>query len=399
MATGEGDNVASKTEGEDSILIGRDDIRSFYVKFDRSENKCHDEDVSKVIFNLQHGEISVYYHYGENNITQSYRKFQTSTVKIWDDLTELVKCYRSDGDSTKIDSNQSLSKLIQTWTQRQSDYLQTINHYVTEIRALLNARKIDRYKPKLVASIYYLETDGAAKEAYLKEKAAKREAELKDLAMDFDYAAVYLGKLSAEDLKTPAIVGKVREECLNNLKQIWKLRVELYEERLKRVHVELGELEKENLSTFEKKERVKLDEERVKLDEERVKLEEEGKIEPLALAREHDEKRTFESLERKEKRVRTQVEGSLEATKLDKMNAFDSLDRLEDLKRGTFDFGQRKEDLMNEKVLVHRMLNEYLTREMLAEKCVALERRFDEYVRKHSSHWTTCARITKQNLS
>uniref|UniRef100_A0A8D8Y671 Dynein regulatory complex subunit 7 n=1 Tax=Cacopsylla melanoneura TaxID=428564 RepID=A0A8D8Y671_9HEMI len=65
MATGEGGNGASKMEGEDSILIGRDDIRSFYVKFDRSENKCHDEDVSQVIFNLQHGEVSVYYHYGE----------------------------------------------------------------------------------------------------------------------------------------------------------------------------------------------------------------------------------------------------------------------------------------------------------------------------------------------
>lgn len=61
-----GKAVTLQHDRSDEVLpLGKQDVRSFYVTYDRTPGVSHDEDVSKVIFNLQHGEISVYYHYGE----------------------------------------------------------------------------------------------------------------------------------------------------------------------------------------------------------------------------------------------------------------------------------------------------------------------------------------------
>lgn len=177
---------------------------------------------------------------GDNNITQSYRKFQTSALDNWDDLSDLVKCYHSDSSSTKPDSNAYLSKLIQTYMRRQSETLDVITRYASEIRSLLNIRKIDRYKPKLIANNYYLEMDERVKTEYLREVAREHEAERKQLAMRFDYAEVYLSALPDAELSNRAAVDSARDKCLADLKQIWKRRVEHCQAELSRIRGQLG---------------------------------------------------------------------------------------------------------------------------------------------------------------
>lgn len=63
---------------------------------------------------------------------------------------------------------------------------------MAEIRTLLNSRKIDRYKPKLVRNIFYLEIDEQVKAEFLRGEAEKREAELRQLSLPFNYAEFYL---------------------------------------------------------------------------------------------------------------------------------------------------------------------------------------------------------------
>ncbi|KAI5697170.1 hypothetical protein M8J75_006164 [Diaphorina citri] len=285
----EGGKSVTYEKGEEVPQLSREEIRSFYVRYDRTPGRPHDEDVSKVIFNLQHGEISVYYHYGDNNITQSYRKFQTSLSP--EDFADSIKCYRSDGQSSKPDSPQFLTKLYQTYTTLEVDYLSTINNYVTELRALLNSRKIDKYKPKLQSNIYYLEVDARMKKEYLKEKQAKRDRELKELQLHFDYPEFYVSSVSKAGRESfnEEQIARIKQKCLADLKNIWRKRVEHFENELSRIRADL------------------------------------------------------------------------------------ELDSREDQ--------TAREELINESVIVQRVLEQYKNREVFQQKCAELERSFDAYVK------------------
>jgi hypothetical protein len=229
------------------------------------------------------------YFAGDNNITQSYRKFQTSLSP--EDFADSIKCYRSDGQSSKPDSPQFLTKLYQTYTTLEVDYLSTINNYVTELRALLNSRKIDKYKPKLQSNIYYLEVDARMKKEYLKEKQAKRDRELKELQLHFDYPEFYVSSVSKAGRESfnEEQIARIKQKCLADLKNIWRKRVEHFENELSRIRADL------------------------------------------------------------------------------------ELDSREDQ--------TAREELINESVIVQRVLEQYKNREVFQQKCAELERSFDAYVK------------------
>lgn len=122
------------------------------------------------------------------------------------------------------------------------------SRYIGEIRTLLNSRKIDKYKPKLVTNIFYLEIDERVKTEYLRGEEQKREEELRQLALYFNYAEFYL---SGRDSSSAQTVEAAKAKCLNDLKTVWKKRVEHFEVKLAQIRRELDELRQKDLRKSE----------------------------------------------------------------------------------------------------------------------------------------------------
>jgi len=206
-------------QGANNRPIGR-----MVERFERNVEKLADKDIAERSFMLSDDRILLKFHLEKQRITCSTREFmkppdftfdKTSQITLTPEMTSSFKV----DENSKPDKDLDVYNLLIESLNAEKKCMDKIRESEEEVREILNERLTEEANSELLVSVY--DTDRNEKALLRRQELEKqqKEEEMRKRDMALDYLAPFLARIATADKLTRNDALKVKEECLNDLKQ------------------------------------------------------------------------------------------------------------------------------------------------------------------------------------
>ncbi|KAJ3649538.1 hypothetical protein Zmor_021277 [Zophobas morio] len=193
-------------------------------KFHRNKAIPARDDVATREFAIVERQIHLQYHFGEGKVTASTRNFiKPAIAEMGDDV--LFSPDVTSGYEAEIGARPrrqlELFLLFQKMLQEEEVSISRIREIEDQITEFVALRDHETAFPKLDVSLFNIEQNEDYRLGMLekeREQQEHKEKEIEDAGVE--YLAPYLSKLGNPESLSPRSAAKIREECLNDFKQM-----------------------------------------------------------------------------------------------------------------------------------------------------------------------------------
>ncbi|NXX73850.1 DRC7 protein, partial [Urocolius indicus] len=215
--------------------------------FYRNPAKHADEDVAERIFLISEDSIHLTYHYKDNYITASKKKFfkVKSSMEAGETSVTPPKCitYRA-GSAERDESMFHLYKLLRELREEEEQLKQHIQLSKAEVLKLLKTREREEAAVTLAVSIYDTERNKERRQEYEAMKEEMEDELLEQEKQDLDYLEPFLIQIGYRDKMTKEQALCVGNYCLTHLKECLVAKVNIIQAHLEKA---VEEMQKKNM--------------------------------------------------------------------------------------------------------------------------------------------------------
>lgn len=199
-------------------------IGKMVERFERNKEKNADVDIGERAFLVSDDRIAVKFHLEDQKITASTREFmkppnfsldKTSQLNFTPDMTNAFQVNPDAKPMKELDVYNMMVDLLYA----EKKCLDKIRQSEDETREILDERLNEEVTSNLLVSVYDTQRNEKAKQRREELEKQQKEEELRKRDMELDYLAPFLARIGTPDRLTRNDAFKVKEECLNDLKQ------------------------------------------------------------------------------------------------------------------------------------------------------------------------------------
>ncbi|CAH1365697.1 unnamed protein product [Tenebrio molitor] len=206
------------TEGHRKLIL------RIVEKFKRNAKLPSRQDIATREFAIVDRQIHLQYHFGEGKVTASTRNFTKPAIAETGEgmmfTPELTSGYIAD-IGAKPPRQLELFLLFHKMLEEEEKSLARIREIEDQIAEFLLLRDHEMAFPKLEVSLFNVEQNEEYRQGMLEKEKAEQEHKEKEIEdAGVEYLAPYLNKLKNPESLTPSQAFKLKEECLNEFKQL-----------------------------------------------------------------------------------------------------------------------------------------------------------------------------------
>lgn len=199
-------------------------VAKMVERFERNLAKKANSDVAERSFLVAEERVSVKFHLENQRITASTREFmkppnfsldKTSQLQYTPDMTNAFQVDPRAEPMKELDVYNMMVELLHA----EKKCLDKIRESEEETREILEERINEEANPVLLVSVYDTERNEKAKLRRQEIERQEKEDELRKRDAELDYLAPFLARIGNPDRLTRNDAFKVKEQCLNDLKQ------------------------------------------------------------------------------------------------------------------------------------------------------------------------------------
>ncbi|KAK9884109.1 hypothetical protein WA026_005063 [Henosepilachna vigintioctopunctata] len=218
-------------------------IMNIIEKFHRNDNKPATKDIAERQFAINDREIHLRFHYDTGKVTASTRTFIKPPIaemgegmKFYPDLTY---GYHAD---IKVEppSNLELFLLFQDQLKDETKTIQQIRDLEDQVAEFLKLRNLEVACVKLEVGLFNREHNDQYKQGMLDKENQEKQHKAKETDQDVDYLQPYLEKLDDQTNISAEQAAALKEECLNDFKNMLLQRAQVIQRQFERANENLN---------------------------------------------------------------------------------------------------------------------------------------------------------------
>ncbi|XP_065069130.1 dynein regulatory complex subunit 7-like [Rhopilema esculentum] len=199
-------------------------IAKMTERFERDPSMPANENVRERTFAVSEDRIALLYHLENKRITSSTREFikppnysseKGTPLQLTPDATTAFQVDPYATDPKELDIYNMMVNLLEA----EKLCNDKIRESEEEVREILDARMTEESVSKLTVSVYDTERNEKAKQRRTEMERKQREEEMRKRDMELDYLAPFLSRIGDPKTLSKPDAVKIREECLQDLKQ------------------------------------------------------------------------------------------------------------------------------------------------------------------------------------
>ncbi|XP_055956877.1 dynein regulatory complex subunit 7 [Patella vulgata] len=199
-------------------------INKMIQKFHRNKSKQANEDIAELIFLISEDKIQISYHTEDARIVSSTREYikpsnweeKGATLKWESD--QLHQTFQVDADiksKKQVDIYQMMLHLLKC----EDVCRERVRESEDEVREILNGRSKEDTESELEIGVYDTERNEKAKTHRKELERLQLEEKMRKQEMEIDYLAPFLAQIGDPEKVLRNQAFKLKEDCLNDLKQ------------------------------------------------------------------------------------------------------------------------------------------------------------------------------------